>query len=650
MGCVCHSNPCVCSSRYGQYLNTIVSPAAGNTLVQRTDGLFVGSYDKQHINEHIDEIIETSVIPLIEAVEESASNALDSIEDARLATLIIKGSVEETFAATEAVRGEVSDILDATQLAAVASGAYQASTLAAAIISGLAGTASGSAFFATGVDVDYIGLYRDNSGTAVELARYPKAEVVARKLDGPNSNSSVQFQIETIYGDVVFYIDDRGRVFVAGHPDSPIQEYLERVPDQDNTSDVFILTDANGHRIMWVDGLGKLNFSNRLDSLQSDLRRLDAHTLGRSWMRSSSASGIQTNLMTDYTAEAHGAFAQGLAMRGGVVAPLPVQYLPTNTQFDWDSVRNMTIDLGSDPTPIVLDTPYRPDDKVVHPTLAHFPRKWNGYEWLLGITPWSGNTEENPVLYGSNDLVKFDMLSSWHHQPMRPADRTALGYLSDIFFSYDPIHGEFIVGWRDLSGTDVPNGSTGGAALYYMTTINGIEWSDAKLLQVADTGPNKGYSMSPTLRYNPADKYWYLFANTNVAGYVWKSRTLSPTSWELAATSPGGYGSWHNEIINIGRRLLILNTTQMGTDVRLRLSDEDDWASFTDYPSPILVPVDMSGFNAKYPSESLVFYKLAASLVIGDNGKGYLQLCWTNSAISTLRKAFIAKSSEFDLA
>ena len=51
---------------------------------------------------------------------------------------------------------------------------YTETTLAAAITAGLAATTSLSYFRATGDDVDYIGVYLDNAGTAVEKGRYTK--------------------------------------------------------------------------------------------------------------------------------------------------------------------------------------------------------------------------------------------------------------------------------------------------------------------------------------------------------------------------------------------------------------------------------------------------------------------------------------------
>jgi hypothetical protein len=62
---------------------------------------------------------------------------------------------------------------------------YADTTLAAAITTGLAAASEGETFHATGADVDYIGIYKDVSGVAVEQARYPTAASVAAKQDMP---------------------------------------------------------------------------------------------------------------------------------------------------------------------------------------------------------------------------------------------------------------------------------------------------------------------------------------------------------------------------------------------------------------------------------------------------------------------------------
>ncbi|HFD2140495.1 TPA: hypothetical protein ACF2EA_000207, partial [Acinetobacter baumannii] len=60
-----------------------------------------------------------------------------------------------------------------------------------------------------------------------------------------------------------------------------------------------------------------------------------------------------------------------------------------------------------------IDTPYYQDDHVVHPFLCNFYKTFRGFKHLLLLTPYH-NTDsifENPCVYGSNDLLNFELLS-----------------------------------------------------------------------------------------------------------------------------------------------------------------------------------------------------------------------------------------------
>lgn len=65
---------------------------------------------------------------------------------------------------------------DAAILANASIGYFYDATLAAALSAGLSAASEGETFHATGDDVDYIGVYQDVSGAAVEVARFPAAQ------------------------------------------------------------------------------------------------------------------------------------------------------------------------------------------------------------------------------------------------------------------------------------------------------------------------------------------------------------------------------------------------------------------------------------------------------------------------------------------
>jgi hypothetical protein len=82
--------------------------------------------------------------------------------------------------AVEAAAGVAEAARDGAVAASIASGTYVDTTLAGAIAAGLAGTSDTETFFATGADVDYIGLYLHDGGSEREYttARLPKPSFV----------------------------------------------------------------------------------------------------------------------------------------------------------------------------------------------------------------------------------------------------------------------------------------------------------------------------------------------------------------------------------------------------------------------------------------------------------------------------------------
>ena len=111
---------------------------------------------------------------------------------------------------------------DATVAAAQTVGAFAEATLAAAIAAGLAGTTEDETFTATGDDVDYIGLYRHDSGSvSFEIARLPKSQT-----------------LDAVRGDV-----DRlaqiGRDAEQVLPEDRVSDFLAKYPEFWDTGDRF---------------------------------------------------------------------------------------------------------------------------------------------------------------------------------------------------------------------------------------------------------------------------------------------------------------------------------------------------------------------------------------------------------------------------
>ncbi len=93
---------------------------------------------------------------------------------------------------SQTARVSAQSARDGAVLAVTSSGVHVDTTLAAAIVTGLAAASEGDVFHASGDDVTYVGVYKDLSGVAVEQARYPKSALV------DDIRSSLMHTLETI--------------------------------------------------------------------------------------------------------------------------------------------------------------------------------------------------------------------------------------------------------------------------------------------------------------------------------------------------------------------------------------------------------------------------------------------------------------------
>ena len=111
----------------------------------------------------------------------AAQQIVTDAEAARDASQTARTGSEAAETGAVTAQGIAETARDVAVAAAQTVGAFADATLAAAIAAGLAGTSEGETFTAKGDDVDYIGLYRHDSGTvAFEIGRLPKSSQVER--------------------------------------------------------------------------------------------------------------------------------------------------------------------------------------------------------------------------------------------------------------------------------------------------------------------------------------------------------------------------------------------------------------------------------------------------------------------------------------
>ena len=113
-----------------------------------------------------------------EAAQSAAETAETNAETAEASAEGHKDDAEAAQAASIAAQAISEAARDGSVASAASIGMYADTTIAAALVTGLAAAAEGETFHATGDDVDYIGIYKDLSGVASEQAKYPKSSTL----------------------------------------------------------------------------------------------------------------------------------------------------------------------------------------------------------------------------------------------------------------------------------------------------------------------------------------------------------------------------------------------------------------------------------------------------------------------------------------
>ncbi|MDQ9009044.1 hypothetical protein RFI36_04630 [Acinetobacter gerneri] len=227
----------------------------------------------------------------------------------------------------------------------------------------------------------------------------------------------------------------------------------------------------------------------------------------------------------------------------------------------------------SQPERIKINTPYFADDHIVHPFLCNFYREFRGFKHLLILTPYQNTQDifENPCVYGSNDLLNFELLSDMP-QPIYERYPGSYNYNSDSFGIYDHTTGEFCVCWR--------NGSTAnGFDLWMSKTIDGITWTERERL----TPLSDELLLSPNILFNPLLNKWVMYSISNdvihesFAGNKFNYRLAEnlhgPWSEPIFIDTP--FTSWHQETRYCGNQFItIINDQKITGQLYLGISND----------------------------------------------------------------------------
>lgn len=382
----------------------------------------------------------------------------------------------------------------------------------------------------------------------------------------------------------------------AGIPPDPISiAVADKISNDEpvNTDAGLNVKDRDGKVLLRADEEGTF-LAGRTEPLE---RTLDLLTLPVV-RPTAHAGGLDIRRLTDLTADSRAALAQGLAARGGRIAPVPTCVLPQPTDWGTSWLSTQRIPIGPNSPRINADPFYRENvanAQFVHPHVMHFPHGFLGYEYLMCINPYPGGNDqlENPILYGSHNMIDWHLFGHLD-QPLADASRYGDGanFLSDNTLFYDPLTGELICMWRRHKWV-------GQLTTYeWRSTLDGKHWSDIRVCY--ENVNTEAGSAAPDMVYNPTDGLWYLYFSSESKFMCRTKRDFRDMSEPWSAPVETGVNGWHQEIRVLGDRLWMFSC--IGTNniaFNAHRSRPGDWTKFDLVRNQVL---DASAFIAEYGS------------------------------------------------
>ncbi|MFC2997297.1 hypothetical protein ACFODO_18985, partial [Acinetobacter sichuanensis] len=204
--------------------------------------------------------------------------------------------------------------------------------------------------------------------------------------------------------------------------------------------------------------------------------------------------------------------------------------------------------------------------------LCNFYKTFRGFNHILLLTPYHDTDAnfENPCVYGSNDLLSFELLSDMP-QPLYERYPDAYNYNSDNFAIYDHTTGEFCVGWR--------NGATAsGFDLWISRTRDGIDWTPRQQF----IPKSLELLLSPNVLYNPTINKWVMYSVSN--DIIHNAFDGNQFNYRLADDLDGNWSepifietpftAWHQETRYCGNQFItIINDQKYTGQLYLGISD-----------------------------------------------------------------------------
>lgn len=240
-------------------------------------------------------------------------------------------------------------------------------------------------------------------------------------------------------------------------------------------------------------------------------------------------------------------------------------------------------------------------NSVTHPSVLHFPEKWNGYYYWMAATPYPSDNAayENPSIWASLDGDTW-VVPPGGTNPVEPAIGGS-GYNSDTHLEVGP-DGTVYLFWRAYMPSQVGTEER----IYYRSSTDGVTWSAKTLVRSADATVER--LLSPAVFWD--GDQWVMYAVDFIPSPNEIVRLTSDTltgTWTSAVTCtctfPSGKEPWHLDAKKWGDQVLLLvndtTTGQSGANGDLFLCSATDGVTFTRSTFPV-IPRASAWHNTTY--------------------------------------------------
>lgn len=488
--------------------------------------------------------------------------------------------------------GEASDSADqaAASVVEIQTIVAVAPTVYATTAAGLAATTNGDFFSVPSPESsEYLILYLNNAGVAVEQRRYPSKNAIdaiplAQSLL-PTLDVDAELLVDGV-GNILRRTTANGNLIIPNVPQGSVQDALQRqsrIADDvymSVTGDALVVADADGNISLRQDSEGRLFIPGIPGSVQE--------ALGYSVAPSAFIEPTARDALTPVVK----AYVQDLIIEGHDFIQPPSLLVPNNMGTLPDAIVSaFTVSEAHEKD---LFTPYG-FGGTVHPYLLEMRRPVLGYRYLMSETPHQNGSalDENPILYGSNDLVRFDLIEGID-QPFDMPIPIGDSWMPDASLGYDPRSGVLYLfyPWK--------------SQVRWRSTRNGRDWSTVRYFTLSGAS----LSLSPTLIFDPADGLWHMWSSDG-ARIVHRTNPNLDDNWTIVSTfdtrvlATNPFVAWHLEVKRIGNKFVCLanqKETWGGAGPNLYLGVSSDGNTWTFGP-PLVNPQPVNVYKGTFLPE-----------------------------------------------